>query len=273
MKFSIIKHQHLYNNFISVNGYKTKRCNKCDKYKPHHFHYFAKNKNNKDGFNYTCKECRNSKPLRYITPEYKLCNKCNISKLCNEYFYRKDSGDITGFTTICKECALKYERDPIVVSRRSERNQHKSEYYRKYYAKQCSDNTNTRLRYRLYTSKRRALKQKLNETFTVQDIKLVKERFEHKCFVCSSTERLEIDHFFPLSMGYVLTHQNAVLLCKSCNCSKTIPTLMSGFRGSNYWNYVKHMVYVELVHRLRLELRIPILKVWCLNHWAIGASY
>ncbi len=42
-----------------------------------------------------------------------------------------------------------------------------------------------------------------------------------------SKERLQIDHWLPLSLGNPLTRKNAVLLCKSCNSSKKdkLPTL------------------------------------------------
>jgi len=40
------------------------------------------------------------------------------------------------------------------------------------------------------------------------------------CVVCGSTERLAIDHVFPVSKGYELKPGNAVILCKSCNSAK-----------------------------------------------------
>ncbi|ADO84409.1 HNH endonuclease [Ilyobacter polytropus] len=53
--------------------------------------------------------------------------------------------------------------------------------------------------------------------------------FENKCFKCSSTEHLSIDHHIPISKGYPLKDKeaglNAVVLCEKCNRKKgdTLP--------------------------------------------------
>ena len=48
--------------------------------------------------------------------------------------------------------------------------------------------------------------------------------FENKCFKCSSTEHLSIDHHIPISKGYPLKDKeaglNAVVLCEKCNRQK-----------------------------------------------------
>jgi 5-methylcytosine-specific restriction endonuclease McrA len=68
--------------------------------------------------------------------------------------------------------------------------------------------------------RRRERKYSLDMQFTNKDAKLIRERFEYKCFNCGSKEKLEIDHHYPLSRGHGLTLSNAVLLCKFCNSSK-----------------------------------------------------
>lgn len=40
------------------------------------------------------------------------------------------------------------------------------------------------------------------------------------CALCGSTETLTVDHLLPLNMGYGLSVDNAVVLCRSCNSSK-----------------------------------------------------
>lgn len=74
---------------------------------------------------------------------------------------------------------------------------------------------------RVQNSKRRAKRLELKECFSSYDRELVLKRFSNKCFNCKSLKSLEIDHHYPLSKGFVLTHFNAVLLCKKCNVLKS----------------------------------------------------
>ena len=68
--------------------------------------------------------------------------------------------------------------------------------------------------------RRRAKKLEVNENFTYVQEQLTRQAFKNKCFNCKSTKKLCIDHHRPLSKGYPLTLNNAVLLCRSCNSSK-----------------------------------------------------
>lgn len=72
----------------------------------------------------------------------------------------------------------------------------------------------------IIASKRRAMKVFVSESYTVSDKRLTEELFGNACFNCGGTDNLQIDHHMPLSLGYALTIKNAVILCKSCNCSK-----------------------------------------------------
>lgn len=47
-----------------------------------------------------------------------------------------------------------------------------------------------------------------------------RNKFNNSCFNCGSIDNLELDHNFPLSKGFPLILENAVILCKSCNSSK-----------------------------------------------------
>jgi len=60
----------------------------------------------------------------------------------------------------------------------------------------------------------------LDAAFTIEMEHQVYKRFQDKCFACNETDNLQIDHHYPLSSGYSLTLDNAVLLCRSCNASK-----------------------------------------------------
>lgn len=68
--------------------------------------------------------------------------------------------------------------------------------------------------------RKRERKMMLDCQFTHEHVQLVCERFQNRCFNCGQSERLEIDHHYPLSKGFGLSLKNAVLLCKLCNASK-----------------------------------------------------
>ena len=49
---------------------------------------------------------------------------------------------------------------------------------------------------------------------------MVLERFANHCFKCNedgSSYDLQVDHHMPRHLGYMLTHDNAVVLCAKCN--------------------------------------------------------
>lgn len=76
----------------------------------------------------------------------------------------------------------------------------------------CAVNTSRR---------RRERKLSLDATYSIQDEILTRKIFGNKCFKCDSTDSLQIDHHRPLSKGFSLCRENAVLLCIRCNASKS----------------------------------------------------
>lgn len=67
---------------------------------------------------------------------------------------------------------------------------------------------------------RRQRKNNVFESFSRNLVMQTYSKFNYQCFNCSSTQHLTIDHHYPLSKGFALTINNAVLLCRSCNSSK-----------------------------------------------------
>lgn len=72
-----------------------------------------------------------------------------------------------------------------------------------------------------HRNKRRERKLQINENYTSEDIKYTFSLFKNTCFNCGEVENLCIDHHYPLSKGYGLSRDNAVILCRSCNSSKS----------------------------------------------------
>ena len=79
-----------------------------------------------------------------------------------------------------------------------------------HYLAQARKHTRTRLQRKL----------NINEIYTEQDERFTINLFSDRCICFGSTNRLEIDHHYPLSKGLGLARDNAVLLCKTCNISK-----------------------------------------------------
>ena len=48
----------------------------------------------------------------------------------------------------------------------------------------------------------------------------IKEKWDHKCAYCESTENLTIDHVIPQSKGGVDISTNVVCCCQNCNQDK-----------------------------------------------------
>jgi len=65
----------------------------------------------------------------------------------------------------------------------------------------------------------------------------IKQKWEHKCAYCGSTENLTIDHIVPQSKGGIDFTKNVVCACHDCNQSK----------GHEHWKlwYVQQDFYTE----------------------------
>ena len=145
---------------------------------------------------------KNKDKIREYNKEYYLKNKDKIQKRNKEY-YLKDY----------KENPEKYKQRHYDYVKQDPENyrQIRLKYKRTHKGK---------LTQKILDNNRRELKVKVNENYTKQDIEYTFNLFNNKCFNCSSTENLSIDHHMPLSKGYGLTRSNAVVLCRKCNSKK-----------------------------------------------------
>lgn len=70
--------------------------------------------------------------------------------------------------------------------------------------------------------KKRVLLEKIyDKDFSKEDRRKIYEKYRYQCFKCGSKKNLTIDHHMPLTLGYGLSEENAVLLCKKCNSQKS----------------------------------------------------
>lgn len=191
---------------------KYKTCTKCNNVFPNTADFFHKSGTDKDGnikLRASCKSCNNNSftfPVQYIIPNTKTCTKCGKIFPCTSEYFHKHCRNKDGFKYECKLCSTEYKNLQYV-----------KENHKQYIKIHQKNNPEI---YQKATSKYRSKKENILETYSVEDILYTKTLFTFKCFNCNSTDRLEIDHFYPLSKGNALTRKNAILLCRSCNAKK-----------------------------------------------------
>lgn len=119
-----------------------------------------------------------------------------------------------------KESFKKWQKDNRVYL-----NEQSKEYYkqnhqaRRDYLNEYYKSDDQKLKMRIKRHQREELYKNDNK-LTLEQVKHIFEKFEQKCFKCGSTHKLQLDHHFPRSKGGLLTIDNAVLLCRSCNSRK-----------------------------------------------------
>lgn len=185
-----------------------KTCNKCNQSKE--LTEFNKHPKSSDGYLNQCKSC-----VKQRKAEYYIRDKDKIRTKHKEYY--NQNKDV--LTSNMKEY-YKEHKEHIIEQHKEYKETH-TELYKEY-------NKNWRENNREYYNqkqnetwrKRRAKKLGVHETYSKQDKEQTLVLFNQSCANCGVTENLHIDHHYPLSKGYPLTMQNAVVLCGSCNCTK-----------------------------------------------------
>ena len=144
---------------------------------------------------------------------YRSKNKEKLKAYSNIY-YKENSNKIK---TRMSEWAQLNRNKCLLHSRKDYR---KNRNKRLKTCKQWQDN-NKGL-WKIYRAIRRERGRNIGEFIDKNLFKKVYLKFNNQCFNCKSTEKLSVDHHYPLSKGFSLSINNAVLLCKSCNSSKSI---------------------------------------------------
>ena len=122
----------------------------------------------------------------------------------------------------CNQCRHKDEFGKYRLQRKLWRDKPENKFKAKNYIKLWRQNNINKVRILSLRSriKRENLLFQVKEDFTEQDFILMQNLFNNMCFKCKCKENLQLDHHYPLSKGYKLSKDNAVILCQSCNSKK-----------------------------------------------------
>jgi len=151
----------------------------------------------------------------------KICSKCKIAKHESEFRAKKNKSGSIGLRSQCRACdkSYKYSERGVLADKlynQSEKCRNTAQARQRRYCQTLDG----RLKKQQHCRRRREQKRKIDLQLSVDDITAIYAKFNARCFNCSRQDRLEIDHHYPLSKGYGLAINNAVILCKSCNTSK-----------------------------------------------------
>lgn len=194
-------------------------CRTCGISKPLTPEFWHKDKTNKSGFSYSCKECAR-KRARQWTMDNSERNKANCR---NRYATKKHEYQAyraKNAGKIAEEKRAWRKANPDLVKK------HKSDSYKRH-----RDASNARVRkfshanpekIRVWTHRRRARKRDLPDTLTAAEWQFALQYFGHACAYCGATEKLTADHFIPINSpecpGTVA--ENMLPVCNICNSSK-----------------------------------------------------
>lgn len=243
----------------------TKVCSKCKRELPKNTDYFFKRKENKDGLQGVCKECKGhffTDKLKYKTRDgYRICYKCDEEyELNDDNFYKSTLGR-DGFRTTCKNCDNKsnviYRQNNKEKRAEQWRNwyeknkDYKNEYDKKYREEnkvKISKYNQAYQRYYRGTKRGKAIRKKhyhireaklreLEYNFTEDDWLKCKEHFDYCCAYCG--ERVDIltqDHFVALNNGGTYTKDNIIPCCFSCNSSKQDKDFYKWYKDKEFYS-------------------------------------
>jgi len=240
---------------------KTKICSKCKIELPLDTVHFGMSSRTKDGFKCECKECKrkcykanadkyhkyyqiNKEHKAEYNKKYKLENIEKIAEYNKGYYEQNAIRERDRYKKYHKENIEK-----INITRKKYRIKHKEKLKDKRSISYYSNINKERLRmknyrennresFRLREHNRNAAKRELTSNLTIEQWEEIKKCFDNKCAYCGKENKLEQEHFIPLSGGGEYTINNIIPACKSCNCSKNNKYFFEWYPKYKY--YSKH---------------------------------
>jgi len=231
-----------------------KKCSKCGIEKEATNEFFAKQKIGKQGLKATCKTCdalyreENKERRNEYDKQYQQENKERIAEYRKQYCqenkerqkqYLQDNKE--GIAERKKQ--YRQENKERIAEYRKQHYQDNKESFVEYNKQYRQENKERIAEYRqenkeriaewskqyrqenpeklaIHRQRREARKRQLESTLTFEQWEQIKQDFNHECAYCGKVEKLQQEHFLPLSKGGEYTHNNIVPACQSCNSNK-----------------------------------------------------
>ena len=111
---------------------------------------------------------------------------------------------------------------------------------------------------RVYRQTRRARKENLPSSLTVEEWINIKAEFENRCAYCGKDTPLTQDHFIPLSKHGEYTRDNIIPACPSCNNGKNASNPFEWYPMQSFYSkgreskILKHLGYKNNKQQLSL---------------------
>ena len=236
---------------------------------------FALTKRSKDGFSNTCKPCK-----REYDKEYRKKNKERIAQYRKEH-YRENKEQISAYQKdwrkqnaehikqyrlnnkeIMTERNKKYwaenkgilktriaiwreENKKYIQQYRKDNRERDREQQRKWY------NTEKGRKLSITkNNKRRAKIKQLPNDLTAEQWNECLEHFGNNCAYCGMyQEKLEQEHFVPISKGGAFTKSNIVPSCRNCNASKINRDFFEWYKKQDYYSFERELKILKYLGR------------------------
>lgn len=255
-----------------------KFCSKCKRELPRNDVYFYNNKSAKDKLNHYCRECFGYNFKNHMEG-YKVCSSCKVKLPATEEFFYKCATGKYGIKAMCKECVSKQakkrydsaDRQNYYQRNKKQRQEYGINYYRenrddilKRASKYSAENRTTINRVKqIRRSRKKGLPVGLTEAQWIK----IKEDFNNSCAYCGVTEsehmrlydeKLNQEHFIPLSKGGEYTHNNIIPSCRLCNLHKHAQDFFQWYPSFKHYDkcrkefILKYLGYIEKTQQLSI---------------------
>lgn len=258
-----------------------KTCTKCKEEKPSTLEYFHQFKRSSDGLRGMCKICRNEENRRYkqenkkrileynkeyrknsveVIKRYREKNK-ERTREYNKRKYEENREDIIKQTRKyyeenkerLSERSKEYrEENKERISKRAQKyREENKEYYKKYFKRYYEEKPHI---FRSARQRRRTKGKEVSHTLSAEQWEEIKMFFGGSCSYCGMTEEehvnvfnevLHQEHFIPLSKGGEYTHNNIIVACRACNCSKKNKDFFEWYPSYEYYSKRREKIILE----------------------------
>jgi 5-methylcytosine-specific restriction endonuclease McrA len=197
---------------VYQDGEPGKICTKCKEWRP--VTRYIKRIISRDGYDSICNECRNA-----ASRQWRANNKDRVAEL-NRQFYETNRAERLEYHRQYRQ-----ENKSRIKQLMNKFRRERPDYHRNYMRQWAQANP---AKIQAYDHARRAFKMGLSDTFSAEEWKDLKARYNYTCLRCGRQEpeiKLTADHVVPISKGGAGTINNIQPLCKPCNSAKHDDTI------------------------------------------------